>query len=93
MPAGAAAGGRGYAGRGTGMIERRIVQISAAAESARSWPCVYALCNDGTLFVAADRPNSLTAWVEMPPIPQPEPTPRDVDDERALRRFYGEGQS
>jgi hypothetical protein len=57
--------------------ERKIIQIAAgslAENSGVHGPHVllYALCNDGTVWETLDawegRP-----WVQVPPIPQPEP--------------------
>ena len=56
-------------------MERKIVQISAVPGSTEAlWGDVYALCNDGTVWVAACGPQIESAnWYQLPPIPQPEP--------------------
>ncbi|MCQ8277958.1 hypothetical protein NFI95_05800 [Acetobacteraceae bacterium KSS8] len=51
---------------------RKIVQISSAMSSGEGGIIVYiALCDDGTLWESS----SVTGWQQLPPIPQPEPTP------------------
>lgn len=45
---------------------RRITQISTCASDPDHWADVYALCNDGTLFVNTKG----RGWVEVEPIPQ-----------------------
>lgn len=54
-------------------MERKIIQISAYSEGETSQPCIIALCSDGTVLGVPIVRGVPKAWVEFPPIPQPEP--------------------
>jgi hypothetical protein len=51
---------------------RKVVQIVATAESKNCYSCLYALCNDDSIFEIAFRPGIPDVWRQLPPIPQPE---------------------
>ena len=52
---------------------RKIQQIAVSSEGETTYPCVYALCDDGSLWLMANKPHlkyELLAWDRLPPIPQ-----------------------
>jgi hypothetical protein len=51
---------------------RKVVQIEATRESKNCYSCLYALCNDDSIFEIAFRPGIPDQWRQLPPIPQPE---------------------
>jgi hypothetical protein len=62
------------------VAERKIVQVAVLPENETEDkivnPCLFALCNDGTLFgLPLKNEMSTDAWHQLPPIPQPDPQP------------------
>jgi len=60
------------------VAERKVVQVAVLPENETEDkivnPCLFALCNDGTLFgLPLKNEMSTDAWHQLPPIPQPEP--------------------
>jgi hypothetical protein len=51
---------------------RKVVQIEVTAESKNCYSCLYALCNDDSIFEIAFRPGIPDVWRQLPPIPQSE---------------------
>jgi hypothetical protein len=54
-------------------VARTIVQITAHGEGEQTYPCLYALCNDGTVWMIPNTPRESVngdRWVKLAPIPQ-----------------------
>ena len=52
---------------------RRVVQLSVRSEGSETWPAVFAVCNDGTLWMFAmnsDKTLSECTWRQLPEVPQ-----------------------
>jgi hypothetical protein len=62
-------------------MKRQIVQIAAMTEAATNLECVYALCDDGSVWGFAEYRDD--AWRRLPPIPQDPEAPEVTE----LRKF------
>lgn len=50
---------------------RKIIQIEVAPEQDNFFECLYALCDDGTVWSITKPDLSSSEWVQIKPIPQP----------------------
>jgi len=55
-----------------GRKAREVVQIRVTPENESSYPCLYALCSDGSIFELPLSSSPSNEWTQIPPIPQPE---------------------
>lgn len=51
-------------------MERHIIQICAISETAQGYQAIYALCNDGTLWVRYSFNREIKGWIRVERIPQ-----------------------
>lgn len=52
------------------VFTRKVVQIAATPEDAVNWASLYALCDDGMIYLLSYGPDGATEWVAEAPVPQ-----------------------
>ena len=57
---------------------RKIVQIAAVPETQAGYAAVYALSDDGCVWLWLDKPNENDCWGRLPDIPQDQPQAKDA---------------